>query len=201
MTSILFNIPGEPSSVATTFDGYPMARAAGRRRRSPPPSARRLRRACRRHPHYVSRVLGGTGRRSPSARPNISRSISSPSPASSAWRAAPFKTWSSTAIGLPSPAIGIDTVSGSVRLTMAFDELVKGVSFVVAVMGLFGIGELADCGGGGVPGPVRYRRRSIGRKSSGRSAVCRTTALRCCAAPPSAAGWASRQAVRPPLPS
>src|SRR6201982_911507 len=25
-TFILFNIPGEPSSVATTFDGYPMAR-------------------------------------------------------------------------------------------------------------------------------------------------------------------------------
>src|SRR5512133_852975 len=25
-TSILFNIPGEPSSVATTFDGHPMAR-------------------------------------------------------------------------------------------------------------------------------------------------------------------------------
>src|SRR3990170_5849241 len=27
ITSILFNIPGEPWSVATTFDGYPMARA------------------------------------------------------------------------------------------------------------------------------------------------------------------------------
>src|SRR5512137_749164 len=26
-TSILFNIPGEPSSVATTFDGHPMAKA------------------------------------------------------------------------------------------------------------------------------------------------------------------------------
>src|SRR5437879_11520744 len=25
-TSIIFNIPGEPSSVATTFDGYPLAR-------------------------------------------------------------------------------------------------------------------------------------------------------------------------------
>src|SRR6266568_5983263 len=25
-TSILFNIPGEPSSVATTFDGYPLAK-------------------------------------------------------------------------------------------------------------------------------------------------------------------------------
>ena len=27
ITSVLFNIPGEPWSVATTFDGYPMARA------------------------------------------------------------------------------------------------------------------------------------------------------------------------------
>ncbi|MFM7385941.1 MAG: tripartite tricarboxylate transporter permease, partial [Betaproteobacteria bacterium] len=27
ITSILFNIPGEPWSVATTFEGYPMARA------------------------------------------------------------------------------------------------------------------------------------------------------------------------------
>src|SRR2546430_14628780 len=26
ITSILFNIPGEPWSVATTFDGYPLAR-------------------------------------------------------------------------------------------------------------------------------------------------------------------------------
>src|SRR6188472_207847 len=26
VTSILFNIPGEPSSAATTFDGYPMAK-------------------------------------------------------------------------------------------------------------------------------------------------------------------------------
>src|SRR6187401_594711 len=36
ITSILFNIPGEPWSVATTFDGYPMAqkgRAAKRSRR------------------------------------------------------------------------------------------------------------------------------------------------------------------------
>ena len=31
ITSILFNIPGEPWSVATTFDGYPMAQHAFRR--------------------------------------------------------------------------------------------------------------------------------------------------------------------------
>ena len=42
VTSILFNIPGEPSSVATTFDGYPDgARRPADRRRSPPLSARR----------------------------------------------------------------------------------------------------------------------------------------------------------------
>src|ERR671918_1822135 len=30
ITSILFNIPGEPWSVAATFDGYPLAKRAGR---------------------------------------------------------------------------------------------------------------------------------------------------------------------------
>src|SRR6202521_1328845 len=37
VTSILFNIPGEPSSVATTFDGYPMARD-GRPTTAPAPA-------------------------------------------------------------------------------------------------------------------------------------------------------------------
>src|SRR5258708_14230748 len=56
--------------------------------------------------------------------------------------APPAKTVVALAIGFAIAAIGIDTVSGSVRLTMGIDELVKGVNFVVAVMGLFGIGEL-----------------------------------------------------------
>ena len=33
ITSILFNIPGEPWSVATTFDGYPMAQQGRREKR------------------------------------------------------------------------------------------------------------------------------------------------------------------------
>jgi putative tricarboxylic transport membrane protein len=33
ITSILFNIPGEPWSVATTFDGYPMAQKGRRAKR------------------------------------------------------------------------------------------------------------------------------------------------------------------------
>src|ERR1700737_4675693 len=35
ITSIIFNIPGEPSSVATTFDGYPLARQ-GKAAAAPP---------------------------------------------------------------------------------------------------------------------------------------------------------------------
>src|SRR3981081_3062440 len=54
----------------------------------------------------------------------------------------PVKTLVSLAIGFALAAVGIDTVSGSVRLTMGVEQLVKGVNFVVAVMGLFGIGEL-----------------------------------------------------------
>src|SRR4026207_527077 len=41
ITSILFNIPGEPWSVATTFDGYPMAQqghAGPAPATAPPPS-------------------------------------------------------------------------------------------------------------------------------------------------------------------
>ena len=50
ITSILFNIPGEPWSVATTFDGYPMAQKGPRRRGADGGVhlvvRRRLRRAC-----------------------------------------------------------------------------------------------------------------------------------------------------------
>jgi putative tricarboxylic transport membrane protein len=40
VTSILFNIPGEPSSVATTFDGYPWRGTGALRPRLPPLSDR-----------------------------------------------------------------------------------------------------------------------------------------------------------------
>src|SRR5213594_1676724 len=50
ITSILFNIPGEPWSVATTFDGYPLARqgmgARRSRRRSRRRSSARSSRSC-----------------------------------------------------------------------------------------------------------------------------------------------------------
>ena len=52
----------------------------------------------------------------------------------------PLKTMASLLIGLALAAVGMDTVSGEVRLTFGTNELVRGVPFLVAVIGLFGIG-------------------------------------------------------------
>jgi putative tricarboxylic transport membrane protein len=39
-------------------------------------------------------------------------------------------------------AVGIDTVTGQLRLTFGWSELMRGFDFLVAVIGLFGIGEI-----------------------------------------------------------
>ena len=59
ITSILFNIPGEPWSVATTFDGYPMAQQ-GQRRRGADRGLHLLvrRRAVRGHHDHAGRAAG-----------------------------------------------------------------------------------------------------------------------------------------------
>ena len=46
------------------------------------------------------------------------------------------------ALGLLLAAIGMDTVSGQLRMTFGFDPLLRGVNFLVAVIGLFGISEI-----------------------------------------------------------
>ena len=45
-------------------------------------------------------------------------------------------------LGLLLAAIGMDTVSGQLRMTFGFDPLLRGVNFLVAVIGLFGISEI-----------------------------------------------------------
>jgi TctA family transporter len=54
----------------------------------------------------------------------------------------PLKTAASLLVGLALAAVGFDAVSGEVRLTFGSDELVRGVPFLVAVIGLFGLGEI-----------------------------------------------------------
>jgi TctA family transporter len=142
-TSILFNIPGEPSSVATTFDGYPMARQ-GR-------AAQALTLA------FLSAAFGAlcgviliTMLSGWAAR--FALRFGSPEYFAVYFLAfasfiglggaAPLKTLVSLGLGLAFAAVGMDTISGSLRLTFGSSALVSGISFLVAVIGLFGIGEL-----------------------------------------------------------
>jgi TctA family transporter len=142
-TSILFNIPGEPSSVATTFDGYPMARQ-GR-------AAHALTLA------FLSAAFGAlvgviliTLLSTWAA--NFALRFGSPEYFAVYFLAfasfvglggaPPLKTIVSMGLGLAFATVGMDTISGSLRLTFGLDTLVSGISFLVAVIGLFGIGEL-----------------------------------------------------------
>jgi putative tricarboxylic transport membrane protein len=143
VTSILFNIPGEPSSVATTFDGYPMARSG----RATQALATAFGSAafgamvgvvlitC-----LASWIAGVALEFGPAE--YFAVYFLAFSSFIGVGGSPPMKTVVSLTIGFAIAAIGMDTVSGQVRLTMGIDEMVKGVNFVVAVMGLFGIGEL-----------------------------------------------------------
>jgi putative tricarboxylic transport membrane protein len=54
----------------------------------------------------------------------------------------PFKTIASMMIGFALAAVGLDSVTGQLRLTFGFSELLGGFDFLIAVIGLFGIGEI-----------------------------------------------------------
>lgn len=143
ITSILFNIPGEAWSVATTFDGYPMAQQ-GR-------AAEALTAA------FTSSFIG-------SLVAVILITFLAPRIANFALEFGPpeffavylltfcsfvglgkeekHKTIISMALGLLLAGIGMDTISGQLRMTFGSDELMRGVNFLVAVIGLFGISEI-----------------------------------------------------------
>ena len=143
ITSILFNIPGEPWSVATTFDGYPLAQK-GR-------AGNALAAA------FTSSFVGALVA-------VIMITFLSPVVASFALQFGPpeffavylltfcafvgmskgqaLKTVASMMLGFALAAVGLDTVTGQLRLTFGFTEMLKGFDFLIAVIGLFGIGEI-----------------------------------------------------------
>jgi len=143
ITSILFNIPGEPWSVATTFDGYPLAQK-GR-------AGAALTAA------FTSSFIGALIA-------VVVITFLSPIVANFALRFGPpelfavylltfcafvgmskgqaLKTVVSMMVGFGLAAVGLDTVTGSLRLTFGFTDLLKGFNFLIAVIGLFGIGEI-----------------------------------------------------------
>ena len=143
ITSILFNIPGEPWSVATTFDGYPMAQQ-GR-------AGEALTAA------FTSSFIGALVA-------VLMITFTAPLVAKFALRfgppeyfsvylltfcsfvgmskGSPFKTLAAMMLGFALATVGLDTVTGQLRMTFGFTELLKGFDFLIAVIGLFGIGEI-----------------------------------------------------------
>src|SRR3990167_4695845 len=45
-------------------------------------------------------------------------------------------------IGFALAAVGMDTVTGQLRLTFGIPDLMRGFDFLIGVIGLFGIGEI-----------------------------------------------------------
>jgi putative tricarboxylic transport membrane protein len=54
----------------------------------------------------------------------------------------PMKTLAAMMLGFALAAVGMDTVTGQLRMTFGYPELLKGFDFLIAVIGLFGIGEI-----------------------------------------------------------
>jgi putative tricarboxylic transport membrane protein len=139
-TSILFNIPGEPSSVATTFDGYPMAQK-GRATEALSYAFLSAGFGAMVGVILITLLSGWVTK--------FALKFSSPEFFGVYFLAfasfvglsvaPPLKTAVSIGIGFALAAVGMDSVSGSLRLTFDFDTLLSGISFLVAVIGLFGI--------------------------------------------------------------
>jgi putative tricarboxylic transport membrane protein len=143
ITSILFNIPGEAHSVATTFDGYPMAQKgdAGKALTSAFTGS------------FIGALFGV-----------LVITFLAPMVAKFALRFGPpeffavyFLTFCSfigmgkepkakiliaMCLGFVLAAVGMDTVSGQLRMTFGIPVLLRGFDFLVAVIGLFGISEI-----------------------------------------------------------
>ena len=143
ITSVLFNIPGEPWSVATTFDGYPMAQQ-GR-------AGEALTSA------FTSSFIGALVAviMITFLAPLVAKfalKFGSPEFFSvylltfcsfvGMGKGSPFKILAAMALGFALAAVGMDTVTGQLRLTFGQTELMRGFDFLIAVIGLFGIGEI-----------------------------------------------------------
>src|SRR5918999_425172 len=143
ITSVLFNIPGEPWSVATTFDGYPLARQG---EGGPALTAA-----------FTSSFVGALFS-------IILITFFAPVLAELALKFGPpeffaiqlltfsslvglgggnpLKSLVSILIGFILASVGLDIVTGQLRLTFGVTDLMKGFDFIIAVIGLFGIGEI-----------------------------------------------------------
>jgi putative tricarboxylic transport membrane protein len=57
-------------------------------------------------------------------------------------RESPFKVLAAMMLGFALAAVGMDNITGSMRMTFGTIELLRGFNFLIAVIGLFGVGEI-----------------------------------------------------------
>jgi putative tricarboxylic transport membrane protein len=143
ISAILFNIPGEPWSVATTFDGHPLAQQgrAGEALTASMSSS------------FIGALVA-----------TIVLTFLAPIVANFALafgppeffsvylltfcsfvgmgRQSPWKVIASMMLGFAFATVGTDEITGGVRLTFGTEVLLTGFHFLIAVIGLFGIGEI-----------------------------------------------------------
>ncbi|HET7700606.1 MAG TPA: tripartite tricarboxylate transporter permease [Candidatus Limnocylindria bacterium] len=144
VTSILFNIPGEPWSVALLFDGYPLAKRKGR-----PGLA--LTSA------FIAALLGSVLAAvlfTFFALPLAEKALEFGPPELLAVylmafatlvgleSSSPLKSIMMIGVGLVLASVGFDTLTGAPRLNYGQLWLLSGITFVPVTIGLFGIGEV-----------------------------------------------------------
>ena len=143
ITSILFNIPGEPWSVATTFDGHPLAQQGQ--------AGQALTAA------FTSSFFGAfiAVLVLTFMAPIVADFALEFGPAEffsvylltfcafvGMGKESPWKVIASMMLGFALAAVGIDTVTGQLRMTFGTVQLLRGFDFLIAVIGLFGVGEI-----------------------------------------------------------
>jgi putative tricarboxylic transport membrane protein len=143
ITSILFNIPGEPWSVATTFDGHPMAQQ-GR-------ADQALTAAFTSSfigaliavlvLTFLAPIVAGFALRFGPAEFFAVQLLTFCSFVGMG-RESPFKVLAAMMLGFALASVGMDSVTGNLRMTFGTVELLRGFDFLIAVIGLFGVGEI-----------------------------------------------------------
>ncbi len=144
ITSILFNIPGEPWAVVLLFDGFPLAKHRGR------PGLALTSSFLASFVGAFIATLGFTFFAKPLADAALAFGpaelfavfVLSFTTLVGLEAGAPFKSVAMIGMGLLLAAVGFDTITGAPRLTFGQVGLLSGIGFVPVTIGLFGIGEV-----------------------------------------------------------
>jgi putative tricarboxylic transport membrane protein len=144
ITSILFNIPGEPWSVVLLFDGFPLAKKLGK-----PALALTSSFFASFIGAFIATVLFTFFAR---ALADVALAfgpaelfavfIMSFATLIGLGSESPAKSVMMIGFGLLLAAVGFDTLTGAPRLTFGRIEILSGIGFVPVTIGLFGMGEI-----------------------------------------------------------